>query len=309
MAEILSAPVLRARGPRWKHVAHDVVVPADLNGREALVAELAAWQRHLPPSAVFTGLTATAVHGLWLPGPITTLPHFAAMGTVKGEVKPLRAGLRVSRHPAPPACVEVDGLRVADVPSALLACARILGPLDLVVLIDSALHLRLCATADIESAAGHRRKGAPALRAALALADGRAESAWESVMRFLHQLLGVAVTPQVNLYDDTGRFLGRVDLLVDGTTTAHEYDGAGHRDPATHRADLKRERGLLNGGYSRRGYTSDVLLRHPASLLEDCERALGRSLPRAALYEWQCLLAASLFTATGRQRLAARLRQ
>ncbi len=307
MAEIRTRPAPRRRGASWRHIAYDVAVPAGLTGRDALVAELRAWQRHLPASAVFTGLTAAAVHGLWLPGPIDALPHFVAMGTVQGEVKPIRRGLRISRHPAPPACVTVDGLRVATVGETLLACARVLGPLDLVILTDAALHLEKCGAADIASAAGHRRKGAPALRAALALADGRSESAWETILRLLHQVLGVSVTPQVNLHDARGGFLGRVDLLLDGTTACHEYDGAGHREPVQHRKDLKRERKLLNGDYTRRGYTSDVLLRNPASVLEDCERALGRRLSRAALLQWHRLLADSLLTRSGQQRLAARL--
>lgn len=307
MAEILTPPVLRPRGPQWRHVAYGVTVPAGLEGRAALLAELAEWQRHLPASAVFTGLTAAVVHGLWMPGPIDALPHFVAMGSVKGEVKPIRKGLRVSRHPAAPGCVSVEGIRVAPVPQALLACARVLGPLDLVVLIDSALHLERCTVADITAAAGRRRKGSPALRAALELADRRSESAWESVLRMLHHVLGVAVTPQVNLYDEHGRFLGRADLLLDGTHAAHEYDGSGHREQVQHRKDLKRERALVNGGYTRRGYTSDVLLASPASVLEDCEKALGRSLPRAALIAWSRMLADSLFTSTGRRRLAQHL--
>lgn len=307
MAEIVTPPVLRPRGPQWRHVAYGVTVSAGLESRAALLAELAAWQRHLPPSAAFTGLTAATVHELWLPGAVDALPHFVAMGTIKGEVKPIRKGLRISRHPTAPATLAVDGIRVATVPEALLACARILGPLDLVILIDSALHLERCTVADIAAAAGPRRKGAPALRAALALADARAESAWESVLRMLHHVLGVAVTPQVNLHDEHGRFLGRVDLLVDGTHDAHEYDGAGHREQAQHRKDLKRERKLVNGGYTRRGYTSDVLLNSPASVLEDCEKALARSLPRAALIAWSRMLADSLVTSTGRRRLARRL--
>ncbi|HSX66398.1 hypothetical protein [Nocardioides sp.] len=195
MAEILTPPVLRPRGPQWRHIAYDVTVPVNLTGRAAFLAELAAWQHHLPPSAVFTGLTSAAIHGLWLPGPIDALPHFVAMGTVKGEVKPIRKSLRISRHPAPPASVTVDGLRVATVGETLLACARVLGPLDLVILTDAALHLERCGAADIASSIGHRRKGAPALREALALADARSESAWETVLRFLHHVLGVAVTP------------------------------------------------------------------------------------------------------------------
>lgn len=307
MAEIPSPPVLRPRGPSWRHPAYGIAVRIDLDGRASLLAELAEWQRHLPPSAVFTGVTAAAVHGLWLPGPIDALPHFVAMGTVKGEVKPIRRRLRISRHPSVPARTIVDGLRLAPVPDALLACARILNPLDLVILIDSALHLELCTRGAIEAAAGPRRKGAPALRATLALADSRSESAWESVMRMLHHVLGVAVTPQVDLYGADGVFVGRADLLLDGTRTLHEYDGGGHRDRAQHRKDLKRDRDLVNTGYTRRGYTSDVLLRNASSVLVDCERALDRSLPRSALIEWQKLLSRSLVTPAGRHEIRRRL--
>lgn len=297
----------RQRGARWHQVAYGVTVPRELTGRDALFAELAEWQRHLPASAVFTGYTASAIHGLWMLGPIDALPHFVAMGTVKGEVKPLRRGLRVSRHPAPPDCVVINGLRTAPIADALLACARFLGTLDLVVLVDSALHLELTTKAALESAAGHRRKGAPALRRAAALADGRSESPWETVLRVLHDALGVATTPQVNLYDAAGRFIARADLLLDGTRSLHEYDGGGHREVVRHRKDLRRDRELLNAGFSRRGYTSDVLLNRARSVLADCERALGRSIPPTALIEWNRTLADSLLTPTGRARLAHRL--
>jgi hypothetical protein len=278
-----------------------------LAGQAAMTAELAAWLPLLPPSAVFTGLTAARLHGLWLPTYAEGLPHFIAMGSVRGEVKPDRRELVASRHREPPARVIVDGVPLASVADALLACARTLPLPDLLILIDSALHLRRCTLDDIERAAAPRRKGAPAVRAAADLADGRAESAWESMLRLLHHLIGVDVTPQANITDDRGGFIARGDLLLDGTRALHEYDGGGHRDAAQHRSDLRRERKLLNAGCVRRGYTSDVLLRSPLAVLQDCEATLGRTLDRSGIRTWQQLLARSLMTRTGRRFVLKKL--
>lgn len=196
---------------------------------------------------------------------------------------------------------------MAPVPDALLACARLLPLPDLVVLIDSALKLGLCTSAAVDAAASPRRKGSPALRAALTASDRRSESAWESMLRLLHRLIGVAVTPQVNITDALGRFIARGDLLVDGTRTLHEYDGAGHRDAAQHRRDLRRERDLLSAGYARRGYTADVLVRNPRAVLRDCELTLGQTLDPAGVLQRQQLLARSLMTRTGRRFVLRRL--
>lgn len=282
-------------------------MPAGLEGRAAQTAELAAWLPLLPPSAVFTGLTAARLHGLWLPTYVAGLPHFVAMGSIPGEVKPDRRELVVSRHPEVPARCRAAGVPVAPVPEALLACARLLALPDLVVLIDSALQLGRCTSDDIGRAAGPRRKGSPALRAALAASDARSESAWESLLRLLHLMIGVAVTPQANISDHRGSFVARADLLLDGTRTIHEYDGAGHRDPAQHRRDLRRDRNLLNADFVRRGYTSDVLLRSPITVLRDCETTLGRTLDRSGLATWQQLLARSLATRAGHRAVLRRL--
>lgn len=49
---------------------------------------------------------------------------------------------------------------------------------------------------ELARVAAWRRRGAPALRAAMQYADGRAESPWESLLRLLHQLCDVSVEPQ-----------------------------------------------------------------------------------------------------------------
>lgn len=295
----------RRRGKHWIQLGYGIQMPTGLEGRAALVAECAAWAPLLPPSGAFTGLTAAQLHGLWTPPTPAGTPLFAAVGRVKDEVKPDRSELRVSQHPDPPPSVIVDGLRVVTVAETLLACARNLGLLDLVCLIDSALHLGLATPADLWPAP--RRKGAPALRRALALADARSESPWESLLRLLHWCLDVAVTPQVELVDATGRFVARADLMLDGTETLHEYDGADHRDAAQHRKDLDRDRRIVTSGRARRGYTSDIVLYSPQVVMWDCEATLGRRLEPVGLDHWRRLVAESLRTASGRQQFLARL--
>lgn len=175
------------------------------------------------------------------------------------------------------------------------------------MLASSALHLGACDLDAIRLAAAPRRKGPPALRHALTLADPRPESAWEVVSLMLHRVLGVAVTPQAEIRSADGTFVARADLLVDGTTDLHEYDGAQHREPGEHRRDLDRDRRIVNAGHVRRGYTSEVLVHRPVVVLRDCEVALGHSIERDRLREWYALLAASLFTEAGTRTVVRRI--
>ena len=99
------------------------------------------------------------------------------------------------------------------------------------------------------------------------------------MLRIFHRVMGVDVVPQVDLVDDHGRAFARADLLVAGTRNVHEYDGAGHRSPAQHRSDLRRERALAHARYVRRGYTLDDLLNHAAGVMHELDRALGNGPP------------------------------
>jgi hypothetical protein len=94
------------------------------------------------------------------------------------------------------------------------------------------------------------------LRRALALADGRSESAWETLLRLLHVTCGVAVEPQYELFDADGTLVARVDLWVRGTNALHEYDGHHHLSRPRQRKDVARARRVGNRTWVRRGYAS-----------------------------------------------------
>ncbi len=233
------------------------------------------------------------------------LPVFVSMSTRQG--RPKRPELRVARHPEPVATTTCRGLRVATVEETLLACARDLALLDLVVLGDAALHAGLTTPDDLLASAARRRWGATALTRAVGWMDARSESPWESLLRVLHRVCAVPVEPQHVVRDAGGGFVARGDLWVVGSRMLHEYDGAGHRDRQTHVADLDRDRRLLAAGWQRRGYTSLDLLHRPEVVLREADQTLGRGHRADRLDPWLGMVRASLFHPVGRERLAVRL--
>ena len=267
-----------------------------------------AWAPALPRSAVFTGLSAAHIYELWLPPLPQPMPLFVAMGGARGEVRPARPELRVSEHPTRPAQVFVGAVPLATVPELLIASARVLGLLDLTVLVDAALHLQRVSRAELVLVSQRRRRGAPLLRDAIALADARSESPWETVLRLFHVAVGVPVTPQMELRDEGGAFVARADLVITGTRTLHEYDGGAHREPDVQREDLRRDRRLIASGHIRRGYTADDLRNHPAAILADCDATLGRRPDSARLDAWRVLTTDSLFFGGTTPRLRAVLK-
>jgi hypothetical protein len=293
----------RMRGRAWVRVAHGV--HRAVTARDPWTAELTAWQLALPPGAVFTGLTVARTRGWWVPPLPEDLPVFVAMSD--SASRPVRPGLVVTRHPGRPPVDRWDGLRLSPPAEALLACARIVGLLDLVVLLDAALHAGVCTLEELQAVAAQRRRGAPLLRRAIELADGRSESAFETLLRLLHVVCGVDVEPQYVVVDDAGSFLARADLWLVGTTTLHEYDGADHLARSRQRRDLARARRLNKAEWVRQGYTSVEVLHQGVAILRDADRALGRDHDPGRIRAWHDLLRESLFTSAGTARFRARL--
>ena len=264
-----------------------------------LAQTLHAWQQALPATAAFSHLTAAELRGWWLPSPI---PHPIFVAALHQLSRPRRPGLLVCRHPKPFGINLLDGLRVTSATETLLAAARDLGVLDLVVLGDSALRLGHCTITDLKITAGQRRRGAPLLRQVIELLDPRSESPWESVMRVLHVAAEIPVDPQFEIFDDRGRFVARADLRVRGTRRIHEYDGEMHRTPDVQDADLVRDRRLMAHHWERHGFTSRHLLRDGATIIADADRLLGRPWDARRLYAWRQLIEHSLYCRTGRAR-------
>lgn len=112
-----------------------------------------------------------------------------------------------------------------------------------VAVIDSALRATPLTPVELRFAMASWR---PRARAASALADERAESGTESVLRVLLHEAGILATPQAPLPLGGGQ---RADLLV-GDRLLIECDSeAHHADPSNRRADLRRDESLMALGF------------------------------------------------------------
>jgi hypothetical protein len=268
-----------------------------------LADQLRAWILVLPTEAAFTHLTAAELRGWWLPQPIAH-PVFAALR--QGDPCPHRAGLLVSRHPSRLPSELVSGIRLTTSSETLLAAARDLGELDLVLMGDSALRLGHCTIDELVDTAAQRRRGAPLLRRVIGMLDKRSESPWESVMRVLHRAADIPVEPQHEIFDQWGRFVARGDLWIVGTNRLHEFDGGVHRDPATQSRDLARDRRLIEAGCQRFGFTKAQVLNDGGSIIASTDTLLGRSWDPVRLRRWNALVADSMFGHQGRTRALRR---
>jgi very-short-patch-repair endonuclease len=221
--------------------------------------------------------------------------------------RPRRSGLYICRHPKPfPMIFTAGGLKITAPAETLLACSRDLGILDVVILADSALRQGDVTLTELKIAANQRRRGAPRLRRVIPLLDRRSESAWESVMRVLHVAADIPVEPQHEIFDEYGRFVARVDLLIKGTRRIHEYDGAGHREADTHQKDLKRDRHLILDDWQRLGFTSVHPRNEGAAIIRSIDTLLGRPWDNRRLQAWEELLNESMFRRPGRTRALRR---
>lgn len=268
-------------------------------------ADLRGWQLLLTGHGCFTALTAARIRGWELPPVPQDTPVFVAMQL--DDPRPLRAGIRTSRHPEAIPHEDIEGLRCASAAETILACARWLASVDLVVLIDSALRAGDVTVAELSAVCRPRRRGRRALLAALSWVDGRAESTWETLLRLLHVVIEVEVEPQLEIRDGDGEVVARVDLHLVGTTSDHEFDGGHHREPTQHRDDLRRERRLSAAGRVRRGYTASDVVQRPVGVLRDADLALGRVHDPARIRPWTEMLRQSLYTPAGREAFSRRV--
>jgi hypothetical protein len=289
-------------GTAWVSVTRGAHVRTDLV--DDLGTRLRAWQLTLPFWSSFTGLTAVLLHGWWVPPLPPGLPLFVASGR---SDRIDRRGLVVCRHDVTPRWVLLDGVRVSPPAEVLLACARDLSLLDVVVLGDAALHSGDVTRAELVAVSRLRRRGSPLLRRAIPLMDERAESIYEGLLRVLHQVCGVPVEPQHAVLDSNGVVVAHGDLGIVGTRELREYDGGEHLKRPRQRLDLKRARLITDAGYVRKGYTMEDVLYQGLAILRDADRATGRPHRPARIEAWHDLLRDSLFSGAGRHRLMRRL--
>lgn len=258
---------------RLRRGVRGVFLPPDALTTETEIASLTRGILSTDLLAAASHQSALAILGL----PCHRVP--VAPIHVADARKSSRVHESVHRHVLRPGdrVIEVDGWRTVG---AALACVQVAarsGVASGLVAMDAALRLRLTTSEDlVETLATRVRRGALAARRALALADGRAESPGESLVR-----LGLAGLPwSLDLQVALGPY--RVDLLVDGRVVVEfdgeaKYAGAEGKSALVH--EKAREDWLRGEGYEVVRVTWSQLA-YPATLRQTVQRAVLRARAR-----------------------------
>ncbi|KAA1380324.1 hypothetical protein [Aeromicrobium fastidiosum] len=259
----------------------------------------------LPATTVFTHVTSAQLRGWWMP----MADSFPVVACTDGETTHHdRRGVYVRRCDVPPGHRHALGdIAVASPEWTIVELSEHLALLDLVAVIDSALHLGHTTVDAIRATMRRGRRGVRVLRRALDLCDGRSESWWETMLRLVHVLSGFEVDPQERVLNAAGVEIARVDLRVRGTRRVAEYDGAGHRERSQHQDDLRREKALNREGLERYGYVATEIVRGARQIVRDAEDATGRPHVDSRADPWLAEARLASITLSGRAALARRL--
>jgi very-short-patch-repair endonuclease len=257
-------------GASWSRLASGTYIWA--GHAKAPEVMLAAAQRRLPSSAVFSGLTAAWLHGLDVEpcDPIeATIENGAGVSS--------RSGVSLRRTTIPlDDAVSIRAFRATPIVRTLLELCGRLSVTEATVLIDMALRLRATSPDDLSSWISNNPRwfGVRKLRRAACLADGGAESPMETRLRMLLVLSGLPrPQTQVSLHDHRGGFLGRPDLYYAAQRLGIEYDGAVHRSSLVE--DNRRQNRLQQAGIRLLRFTAGDLLHSPGTVVAQVRGMLG----------------------------------
>ena len=251
------------QGASWTRLGRGLYVWSRLAANVGL--RLSAIQSQLPPTAAFSGITAARLHGLDL-GPAgapieVTLPRGSGISP--------RVGVLIRRSVLREADLVVrQGLRTTSLLRTLAELGRRLPLVEAVVAVDMAFQQRLIEPADLSAwvSAWKGWKGVVRFRRVARLAEPAAESPMETRLRLRLVLAGLPrPEAQVELCDESGRFVGRVDLFYRSSRLAIEYDGATHRESLID--DNRRQNLLLNAGYRLLRFTAPDVMTTPDSVV------------------------------------------
>ncbi|MGG7306844.1 hypothetical protein ACQXVK_06565 [Curtobacterium sp. AB451] len=195
----------------------------------------------------FSHTSAAVIWGAPLPSAVREGPLHV---TSTSDTAMRRNGV-VGHRSAAPDVRQRGGKRVSAPAQAWFECAGILDLVDLVVLGDHFVGRSGLSTVDeLANAIRPGARASRAARAALALVRVGAESAMETRFRLAVVHAGFA-EPQLNIdvLDEAGVFLGRVDMAWPEYRIALEYDGDHHREQETFRHDQRRRNGFEVNGW------------------------------------------------------------
>jgi very-short-patch-repair endonuclease len=262
---------LRHRGV--VRLSRDTYVPrallADVTVRIAAVLLTA------PPNAVVSHLTAATIWGLAIPAqPEDARVHLTV---ATGSAVRARADRAIHRSPLTGGeVVERLGFRLTAPARTWRDLAATLVPGALLAVSDQLL-AHWCDREDLQAQLRLRPSGRGAARArdVLPIADRRAESPMESVLRWLLHAAGVPA-PELQYVIRTGSGDFRADFAWPESRVLVEFDGAVHREGGVFVRDLRRQNALIAAGWTVLRFSGADVLGRPDEVVSEILRALGR---------------------------------
>lgn len=223
-------------------------------------------------TATVAGLSAAALHRTawiddWLPAELNRPSRDKAPGIV----------MHSDALGDDETCVR-DGIRLTTPARTAFDLGRRKGLTTAVIRLDSLMRATQVKAADVELIADRHRgaRGSVQLRRALRLADGGAESPYETRTRLV--LLGGGLPrprTQIEVLNDWGAVLARIDMGWERWKVGVEFDGAQHwTDPARRNRDIDRLAELEVRGWTIIRVSADILRHRPHVVIERARRAL-----------------------------------
>ncbi len=269
----------RTRAKDLASPAYGVRVPADV--ALTLAQRCVVRAAMLPPDAVFSHLTAAALHHLPLPlSPRDEDNDILDISVTRPTRAPRGKGIR--GHHATFAEGDVDRRWGVAATSPIRTFCDLAGRLELAHLValgdalvrrDFGLHTREELARALEQHPGRRH--VRRLRRAVELLDEDSESPKESELRVVIIEAGLpAPRCQESVFDEHHRFVARIDLTYPHLRIAIEYEGDHHREKQQWRKDLARRRRLEALGWVYLSVTQ-ADLDNPTDVLADLQVAIA----------------------------------
>jgi hypothetical protein len=173
----------------------------------------------------------------------------------------------------------VDGVPTTTATRTAFDLGRRKGLASAVIRLDALMQATDVKPADIAALAARHRgaRGLVQLRNAIELSDAGAESPQETRTRLVLTAAGLRPTrTQINVYDRSGGFVGRIDMGWDDWLVGVEYDGVQHwTDPKQRRRDIDRIAEFEALGWQIVRVGSDMLSYRPHTIVERTRAALA----------------------------------
>ncbi|MGY1744438.1 DUF559 domain-containing protein [Blastococcus sp. SYSU D00695] len=274
-AAATGVPDRALRHPAVQRLSRDTYLPralaADLGHRCAAVLMTA------PEGAVVSHLAAAALWGVEVPlvDRDDRRVHLVVPPGSRAESRRDRVVHRTLLDATE--CDTRSGLPVTTPARTWRDLAGIL-PLAALLAVSDQLLARWCTPAELAAQVQRRPtgRGVARARAVLPVADPRAESPMESVLRWLLHAAGLP-SPDLQhaVRTPEGAFLGRVDLAWPDRRVLVEFDGDVHRERDAFVADVRRQNALVAAGWTVLRFTSADVLGHPDRVVAAIRAALG----------------------------------